>query len=352
MLEIAHTYRHRPEILDVGGRKSHYTVGVAGNVTVTDLPRQTEIQQELHLGTNLALNRRTYERRSNVHKILFDDMTRSGLPSRAFDVVVAVEVLEHVEEDSLFVSEAHRVLKPEGTFLMTTPNGDFLKVPFGDHKRHYARRQLSALLASCFPQVEVEYAIRSGVFRNLGRRPWSARHPLRTAASMAGNVVSSIQSGQAGVKSQAEGTLHLIATVRKQGATGDLRRAPRRRARLPVRVAASGGAAAVVELSCPAACPKGETLDVSLDGLSMFVHEERDLKGHFDDPAHTLSVELELPQGSVRLSAAPVRYEPAGVRGPGRGYLVGTKIVEMSRPHRSRYVDFLRTLNVTLCCIV
>src|SRR5688572_7849316 len=55
-----------PEILDVGGRKSHYTIGVRGQVTVTDLPRETLLQEQLRLGLNPRIIEKTRARRSNV----------------------------------------------------------------------------------------------------------------------------------------------------------------------------------------------------------------------------------------------------------------------------------------------
>jgi asparagine synthase (glutamine-hydrolysing) len=97
------------------------------------------------------------------------------------DCAVAVEVLEHVDEDARFVSEVHRVLKPGGAFLMTTPNGDAVANTNPDHRRHYSREQLHGLLAARFDRVEVDYAIRGGMSRRLGLTSWSARHPLRTA---------------------------------------------------------------------------------------------------------------------------------------------------------------------------
>jgi SAM-dependent methyltransferase len=143
-------------------------------------------------------------------------MTCSSLPSNSFDSVVAVEVLEHVEEDALFVREVHRVLKPGGVFLMTTPNGDFVTVPHRDHKRHYRREQLDALLSSVFEEVEVEYAIQDGKFRKFGLKSWSVRRPVRTGLSMIGNFVNSIQSSREVLKHQPLGTRHLIATARKR----------------------------------------------------------------------------------------------------------------------------------------
>lgn len=207
------------DILDVGGRKSHYTIGVPARITITDLPRETDIQKSLNLGISAEIIEQGYVRRSNVNRILFDDMTRSALPDNSFDYVVAVEVLEHVEEDEQFVKEVSRVLKPGGIFLMTTPNGDFVKNTNPDHKRHYAKGQLASLLEACFSTVEVEYAIKGGTFRTLGLRSWSIKHPVQTALSMISNVINTIESARESLKDQAQGTRHLIATARKQNQT-------------------------------------------------------------------------------------------------------------------------------------
>ncbi|MGH9902312.1 MAG: class I SAM-dependent methyltransferase [Pyrinomonadaceae bacterium] len=215
MIAAAKTRRSGADILDVGGRKSHYTIGVPASVTITDLPRETEIQHRLNLGINDGIAAQTRARRSNVRAVLFDDMTHSALPSDSFDCVVSVEVLEHVEEDADFVREVHRVLKPGGVFLMTTPNGDSIPQPYPDHRRHYTRAQLHALLSSCFDQVEVEYAIRGGLYRRLGLKSWSVRRPRQTVLSMVGNVVNTFQSAGEATKKLAVGTHHLIARAEK-----------------------------------------------------------------------------------------------------------------------------------------
>jgi len=202
-------------ILDVGGRKSPYTIGVQARVTVIDLPRETEIQNSLNLGINDAIVEKVKARRSNIDEFIFGDMTRSELPSNSFDLVVSVEVLEHVEEDERFVAEVRRVLKPGGRFIMTTPNGDFVVNRNPDHKRHYKRQQLSDLLSRSFESVDVEYAVLGGRYRKLGLRSWSARRPLWTLSSAVGNVVNSIQSSRPGIENQPHGTHHLFAVARK-----------------------------------------------------------------------------------------------------------------------------------------
>lgn len=203
-------------VLDVGGRKSHYTIGLPADITITDLPRESEIQQKLNLGLTQEIIDNSQARRSNVRRVLYDDMTRSTLPNKSFDCVVAVEVLEHVEEDEKFVREVQRVLKPGGLFLMTTPNGDSVKNTNPDHKRHYRREQLKELLGKYFDQVDIEYAIQGGRFRTIGLRSWSPRKPIQTGLSMVGNIINSVQSASDRLKNRARGTRHLIATARKQ----------------------------------------------------------------------------------------------------------------------------------------
>ncbi len=219
LVRISKQFDDPCEILDVGGRKSHYTIGVPATITITDLPRNTEIQHRLGLGINESIIERTKRRRTNVRDIVFDDMTSSSLQSDGFDCVVAVEVLEHVELDADFVANVQRILKPGGVFLMTTPNGDYLENNNPDHKRHYSRQQLADLLSGYFSETQVHYAIKGGVFHRWGLRGWSLMHPARTALSMAGNLINSLESSGNAIRCRARGTHHLIAFARKpQGA--------------------------------------------------------------------------------------------------------------------------------------
>ena len=215
LLELVNKTGTNPSILDVGGRKSPYTIGVPARITVIDLPRQSEIQQQLNLGINETVFEQIKKRRSNIETVSLDDMTRSDLADREFDFAVSVEVLEHVEEDELFVSEVARVLKPGGIFLMTTPNGDWVENKNPDHKRHYRKNQLADLLEKYFGAVSVEYAVAGGRCRKMGLKPWSAYHPLQTAGSIFGNVVNSFQSAGEKIKSSATHTHHLFAMACK-----------------------------------------------------------------------------------------------------------------------------------------
>jgi len=216
LLHLAKTYPSRPRFLDVGGRKSHYTIGIRADVTVTDLPRESSTQRHLNLGLTDEMVEQVRKRRSNIEAILYDDMTHSKLEDNSFDCVVAVEVLEHVEEDLNFITEVRRVLKPNGVFLMTTPNGDFIvNVGNPDHKRHYTREQLLQHLRSTFLEVEVQYAVVDGIYHTMGLKDWSLKQPLTSMMAMIANVVNSVQSMGKRIGGKAYGTHHLVATGRK-----------------------------------------------------------------------------------------------------------------------------------------
>jgi SAM-dependent methyltransferase len=89
------------------------------------------------------------------------DAARLPAKSRAFDLYVSFETLEHVEEDAALVEEARRVLAPGGRFLCSTPNRDLLspgltlrdrpRNPY--HVREYSIAEFEALLGRVFPQV-------------------------------------------------------------------------------------------------------------------------------------------------------------------------------------------------------
>lgn len=185
-------------LLDVGGRKSPYTIGLPALVTILDLPRQSELQESLNLGVSAGIQRAIRHRRSNVTRVVLEDMTRCSLPSESFDGVVSVEVIEHVEQDEAFVAQAARVLRRGGWLYLTTPNGDYVRNEppnyNPDHRRHYTREGLRDLLRRYFGKIAVTYGIRTGSSRARGLRSLSPRHPLRAAGSMLGNLRSHWES--------------------------------------------------------------------------------------------------------------------------------------------------------------
>ena len=71
----------------------------------------------------------------------------------SFDYVVSFQVIEHIAKDKEFVREVHRVLKPGGKFIVSTPNKPMSLTRNPWHVREYTASQFSALLSS-FSSVE------------------------------------------------------------------------------------------------------------------------------------------------------------------------------------------------------
>lgn len=71
--------------------------------------------------------------------------------SGSFDLVTALDVLEHVEDDAAMVRELQRLLKPGGTLLVSVPAYRFLwgaQDEIAHHRRRYVEGELRALLDS------------------------------------------------------------------------------------------------------------------------------------------------------------------------------------------------------------
>jgi SAM-dependent methyltransferase len=211
--EKARCLPSRPRLLDVGGRSSNYTVGIAADVVVTELPRTSAVQHQLALGATDELVQRIRKRRSNIVDYVFDDLTSTSLDRSSFELAVAVEVIEHVEDDESFVANLRSVLKKGGCAVLTTPNGDFVHNNNPDHVRHYKKEELSELLRRHFSQVDVSYAVMQDDNLRRGMQRWSVRRPFRTLGSFYGNWRNSRTHRLQDIGGTSEGTLHLLAVV-------------------------------------------------------------------------------------------------------------------------------------------
>lgn len=199
-------------VLDVGGRRSQYTIGLKSTIAVSDIPKETALQKHLDLGATDSMRQQLLARRSNVSHYVIDDMTATKLAAESFDVVVAVEVIEHVDDDEAFIRNIGTVLVPGGRVLLTTPNGDYRPVPYPDHRRHYTADGLRAILARHMNVLDLGYLVNAGRLMSFGtHKPSLSQLPRTLLSPVAFGAATHLERlGYGG--NGPHGKLHLVAT--------------------------------------------------------------------------------------------------------------------------------------------
>jgi ubiquinone/menaquinone biosynthesis C-methylase UbiE len=79
-----------------------------------------------------------------------------GIADNTYDFVVSFQVIEHIEDDRLYLQEIHRVLKPGGTALITTPNRSMSLTRNPWHIREYLPNELNKLAGSIFMRATIK----------------------------------------------------------------------------------------------------------------------------------------------------------------------------------------------------
>jgi SAM-dependent methyltransferase len=79
-----------------------------------------------------------------------------GVEANTFDTVISFQVIEHVKEDVKFLEEIHRVLRPGGKAILTTPNIKMTLSRNPWHEREYTNQELKGITGKIFSEVEMK----------------------------------------------------------------------------------------------------------------------------------------------------------------------------------------------------
>lgn len=95
----------------------------------------------------------------NVEFVKIEDGKKLPFPKNEFDVIIAADVIEHVYDIPVLLSEWNRILKPNGEIVITTPYFGFIKNiivsvlgfekvfdPIGPHIRFFTDNSLKKTL--------------------------------------------------------------------------------------------------------------------------------------------------------------------------------------------------------------
>lgn len=106
------------------------------------------------------------------------NLVQLGLESGAFDLVVSLQTIEHLWDQSAFITECRRVLRDGGTLVLSTPNR--LTFPAGNcyHTRELTATELSDLVGG---PVEIY-----GLWHGPRLRAWESAYGSCVDAQLAG----------------------------------------------------------------------------------------------------------------------------------------------------------------------
>ena len=126
-----------------------------------------------------------YYRQQGLGRLIQHDLARGPWPIRAaaFDLITALDIVEHVEDDAGFVGEMFRVLRPGGLAVVSVPSFQWLWSYWDEwlgHKRRYTRRQVTGLMQQAgFRIVWASYAECATLLAIAPLRWWKQRQVRR-----------------------------------------------------------------------------------------------------------------------------------------------------------------------------
>lgn len=98
----------------------------------------------------------------NHGKVRFsvESATKTSFPNASFDTIISLETVEHLKEISLFFQEIKRLLRPQGTLVMSVPNKKFFFDAGFANEFHFNEmyfNELSEIAARFFGNAEMYY---------------------------------------------------------------------------------------------------------------------------------------------------------------------------------------------------
>ena len=141
--EICRRLDHRPRILDVG-------CGTGANLLLLSQYGDAE-------GVDISDDALTFCRERGLDKVKSGSAEQLPYEDTSFDLVTALDVVEHLDDDLAGLKEMRRVLRPGGYALIFVPTFMFLwglQDDVSNHRRRYRMSQLKGVMADAGLEIE------------------------------------------------------------------------------------------------------------------------------------------------------------------------------------------------------
>jgi 2-polyprenyl-3-methyl-5-hydroxy-6-metoxy-1,4-benzoquinol methylase len=111
-------------------------------------------------GIDISQETVNYARSTYTHpnlRFIQSDIRSLPFHSNVFDTVVAFEILEHIEEHDLFLSETKRVLPSGGTLIISTPDIERYKSDNEFHAKELTSYEFAELLGKYYKNIGIYF---------------------------------------------------------------------------------------------------------------------------------------------------------------------------------------------------
>ncbi len=100
-------------------------------------------------------------KRKGIKNVFVMDSAATNFDDRAFDIIIAADVLEHIKDGAKALAEWNRIMKPGGRIILSVPAFDFLWSRHDELNKHYRRYNkpdlADALEKSKFKVIRASY---------------------------------------------------------------------------------------------------------------------------------------------------------------------------------------------------
>ncbi len=144
----------------LGSKTRALDIGCGTGYGTAELAQQARFASGIDVSTEAIAYARAHYPLPNV-QFLAASATAAPFPRASFDLITAFEVIEHLESWRDLLLEARRMLHPEGTFLVSTPNKLYYAEsraangPNPFHTHEFEFEEFRDSLAAVFPNVTI-----------------------------------------------------------------------------------------------------------------------------------------------------------------------------------------------------
>jgi len=158
-LEKAHLNRYRFAESYVKG-KVVLDIACGSGYGASILAREAKRVEGVDISKDSIKYARKHFKSKNIEFFVGDAVKLEFLEPGSFDVIVSFETIEHLIKYKLFLQEIKRVLKKDGTFIVSTPNKKYSsphsKKPLDPfHYIEFYKEEFFSLLSGYFAHVEM-----------------------------------------------------------------------------------------------------------------------------------------------------------------------------------------------------